>query len=51
MTESNDISKEIVEALDDFLAKLKNEEPIEATELRRIETEDGPMFVNKKTIL
>lgn len=43
--------KKIIRTLKDFLAKLRSNEPIEVTEVRRIETPDGPMHVRRKKVL
>lgn len=47
----SEIGKVLLEGLDELLQKLRNDERIEATEVRRIETPDGPVYLRRKVIL
>lgn len=46
-----DIGKKILEGLEDFAKKLENGDPIEITQVERVETPDGPMHLRRKTTL
>lgn len=47
----SEFGKKILERLRDFTKKLERGEPIETTEVRRIQTPDGPMHVRTKKVL
>lgn len=45
------ITDEIIAALEEFTLKLEKGEPIEATQVEKVDTPDGPMHIRKKVIL
>ena len=42
------IGKDIIKSLKSFTKQLKSGEDIEATQIRRVETPDGPMYLTEK---
>lgn len=45
------IVKDLKKDLREFVRKLRQDEPIEVTEVRRVDTPDGPMHIRRKIIL
>lgn len=51
MATASRVEKELLKALQEFAEKLEQGVPIEATEVRRVKTPDGPMHIQKHVII
>ena len=47
----SEIGKILIEGLEDLLQKLQSGEPVEGTQVERVETPDGPMHIRKNVML
>lgn len=46
----SEFGEQLIEGLQDLLQKMRSGEPIEVTEVERVETPDGPMHIRRKVI-
>jgi Cu/Ag efflux pump CusA len=46
-----DVARRILEGLEDLMRRIKNKESVPITEVRRVDTPDGPMHVRTEKTL
>lgn len=51
MKQRKTVQQRIIEALTEFKENLESGVPIEATEVRRVETPDGPMHLRRHKVI